>query len=243
MSIDATLHSLAAGLRRADAALAARAGMDADTFALYRELLLSNLETGLAACYPQCKRLLGPDWSVLVGDFLAEGEIPSPAFHECPEAFLRYLLNRGKEPPWLAALAHWEWEELALSLAPWEPEPYGGAFRSWQDRPLLAPVHCLRSYPYAVHRVAQQEGPPSPETVYLLRYRDRGGLVRHWQLDPAQARLLAAMSEGADTVAAAVRQAFPDSPLDEDLRERMAAFFTALLESEALLGFCTQTQA
>ena len=239
MSAGAPLHRLAMALRRGDAQMAAAAGMTGATFTLYRELLLSNLEAGLAACYPQCKRLLGSDWPVLVHDFLAEGSLPSPAFHECPEAFLRHLLAReGRQPPWLAALAHWEWEELALSLAPWVPTPSARRdFRSWQDRPLLTPTHGLRAYAYAVHRVEERTGPPVAETVYVLRYRDGEGFVRHRELDLAEARLLSALSEGAGTVAAAVARAFPDSPLDDGLRARIANLFRSLVDAEALLGF------
>jgi len=237
MTLDSRLRGLATGLRRGDADMAMAAGMAADTFALYRALLLSNLEAGLAACYPQCKRLLGSDWPVLVEDFLAHGDIPSPAFHECPEAFLRYIIDRGsKGPPWLAALAHWEWEELALSLAPWSPTPRGRAFASWQDRPLLPPVHCLRSYPFAVHRVEGREGPPEPETVYLFRYRDGAGRICHRQLGPAEARLISAIDEGSETVAAAMALAFPDSPLDGDQHRRIASLFHSWMEEGALLG-------
>lgn len=38
-------------------------------------------------------------------------------------------------------------------------------------------------------------------------------------------------------MAAAVARAFPDSPLDDGLRARIANLFRSLVDAEALLGF------
>mgnify|MGYP006138349625 CR=1 FL=1 len=60
-------------------------------------------------------------WRALVRDFYREFRAGTPLFPELPREFIQYLQERGDgrgDPPWLLELAHYEWVELALSVAP-----------------------------------------------------------------------------------------------------------------------------
>ncbi|MEY4767559.1 MAG: hypothetical protein RL637_198, partial [Pseudomonadota bacterium] len=100
--------------------------------AIYRELLLNNVNSFLTAGFPVLHQILTAEqWSELTSDFFARHRCESPYFCEIAEEFLTYLQQeRNQIPaaiddyPFLLELAHYEWVEMALSIAQIELPPF-----------------------------------------------------------------------------------------------------------------------
>ena len=89
---------------------------------VYRDLFFNNMQSLLAGTYPVLHEVLGPDrWKRLVRDFYSKHHCHTPLFPEVAREFLRYLRDERdateSDPPFLCELAHYEWTELALSVA------------------------------------------------------------------------------------------------------------------------------
>jgi len=100
----------------------APAGIEDRRLGIYRELFFNNVEGFLSSSFPVLKQLYTEqDWLALARDFFAGHHCHSPLFLEIPREFLAYLDNergqRDTDPPFLRELAHYEWVELALSVA------------------------------------------------------------------------------------------------------------------------------
>jgi hypothetical protein len=143
--------------------------------------------------------LLPPqDWEALVRDFVRRHRSTTPYFSGIPAEFLAFLREvRGiqpRDPPFLMELAHYEWVELALSVAGEEPpeehaellaDPLG-------CRIILSPVAWPLVYEFPVHRIGRDHQPvrAPPEPTCLTVYRSREDLVRFLEINPATYRLL-----------------------------------------------------
>lgn len=182
-------------------------GVPANRMRVYADIVFTNIEGTLAACYPVCKKVLGAEhWRTLVRTFFASHRCTTPLFRQIPEEFLRYLENTDGDnallPPYLYSLAHYEWIELALSVseveAPQAIDPLGDLMTGI---PALTPVLALLSYPYAVHMISPRLKPlqPSPTPIHLLVFRDGEGDVRFVELNAVSVRLLNTLQAGALT--------------------------------------------
>lgn len=204
-----TLPAPAMGFADYQAAFAARIrdprgaprppGAPARRMRVYEELLFNNLEGFLLACYPITRRLLGARaWKRTVRRFFAEHRCHSPLFRDIPQGFLDWLAPRQAELfpalPFLAEFMHYEWLELAVSIAPDEPDPAAidPAGDLLDGRPALHPGARLACYRYPVHRIGPRFKPAAPDGqawCYLL-HRDAHDTVRFTALNPATARLV-----------------------------------------------------
>ena len=172
--------------------------------AIYRELFFNNVEGFLANSFPVLRSLLDEAaWTALVRDFYARHRCHTPLFLEIPREFLHYLEQEreaGEEaPPFLYELAHYEWLELALSVAE-DPEPDTGVDPDGDllaGHPRLSPLAWAFRYAYPVHRIGPDFQPdtPVPEGVFLLVYRDPGDEVHFLELNPVSARLFALLRD------------------------------------------------
>ncbi|MDT8406797.1 MAG: putative DNA-binding domain-containing protein, partial [Methylococcales bacterium] len=169
---------------------------DNPRLACYRELCRHNLESFLANTFPICKNILpGPDWSYLVQHFFAESPLTTPYFAKIPEAFLAYLQNTSHSiamPPFLVELAHYEWVEMALTLAQHElPAPSLGD-DLLQQPVQLSPLAWPLIYRFPVQRIGRSFQPDTPleEPTCLLVYRDRADQVHFNLSNPLTYRLL-----------------------------------------------------
>lgn len=170
----------------------------APRMALYRALFFANIEGGLGDAFPVLAEVLGAGhWERLIQRFFADHACRTPVFSEVPEEFLDYLERehtlRPDEPPYLAELAHYEWTELAMAMAP-EPEPSAGVDREGdllEGAPVLSPVPQCRTYAWPVHRITAGSADYEPETTHLLVYRAPDETVGLLELNPVSARLLA----------------------------------------------------
>jgi uncharacterized protein len=191
---------------------AAKRGMD-----VYAEIVFSNMQETLAACFPVSKKILGlRRWDRLVRAFLAGHRCATPWFRQIPEEFLRWLETAPpvieELPPFIASLAHYEWIELAIAVADVAAEPVDPAGNLLSGRPALAPALALLEYPWPVHRISPRFKPSQQnmEPTRLLVFRDRDDAVRFIELNPVSARLLGLLQSGGLTGQQALQQIAAD---------------------------------
>jgi hypothetical protein len=174
---------------------------------VYRELFFNNLSSLLAGTFPVLHAILGPTrWSALVRDFMVRHEARTPLFTEVPQELLRFLQETRRDapddPPFMLELAHYEWVELALQLAPDPPaadvDPMGDLLAGV---PVVSPLAWPVAYDWPVHRLSVEHQPATPPTqpTFLVVYRDRDDAVRFMEINALTARLLElAGAEGAE---------------------------------------------
>jgi len=172
--------------------------------ALYRELFFNNIDNFLSSNFPVIKTLLeGPQWHELVQDFFSHHVSKSPYFSEIPEEFIVFLQQERDNPadyPFLLELAHYEWVEMALSIAKEEPtinagiEPIDGLH---VNPARLSPLAWPLAYQYPVHKISPAYLPQEPpdEATFLVVYRDRYDEVHFLEITPLAYRLLTLIEE------------------------------------------------
>jgi hypothetical protein len=178
------------------------AGVAAHRIAVYAGLLYNKIEDSLLACFPLTRELLGFEpWSALVRGFIAKHRCVSPLYRQIPDEFIDYLQNERTEssdPPLLIELAHYEWMELALSIAEDSADP--GDFDPEGDLlmgvPVFAPVFALLQYNHPVHRLGLKQTlddggtAPGAAPFFILGFRDADDEVRFIEVSAATARLI-----------------------------------------------------
>jgi hypothetical protein len=169
----------------------------------YRELFFNNIDSFLSSNFPVLKKILDEkQWFELSQDFFSRHLCTTPYFSEIPEEFLDYLENERQNSadfPFLLELAHYEWVEMALSIAKQEITANSSEFIaniSQQNIALSALAWPL------VYRFPVQQISPSflPEVIpeqptYLLVYRDIVDEVNFIQIPPVTFRLLQILQE------------------------------------------------
>lgn len=171
--------------------------------AIYRDLFYNNVEGFLANTFPVLKSLYDEAaWHRMTRDFFSTHKSHSPLFLEIPREFLTYLEHergqRNDDPPFLFELAHYEWTELALSVAEIsEPTGYQANADLLESRPVLSSVAWPFVYEYPVHRISPEFQPEQPDEqpTYLLVYRDAEDEVGFIELNAVSARLFSLLQE------------------------------------------------
>lgn len=183
---------------------AAPDGVEERRLKIYRELFYNNIEDFLANAYPVLRRIsTDAVWHARVRDFYARHVSTSPQFHRVADEFLRFVEEeRGThpdDPPFLAELAHYEWVELALSIAPDDPtpalaDPDGDPLEA---PPVISPLAWTLSYAWPVHRIGPDHRPSTPpqQPTYLVVHRTRRDEVRFLEINAVTARLLQLIAE------------------------------------------------
>lgn len=149
--------------------------------AIYESLFFNNFDSLLSNMFPVMQRLVGPDhWARLVRRFMQHHGARTPYFHQLGQEWLRFLHTEpevGEEKsgfPFLPALAHYEWVELAVSIEPFDPSPFSRV-RIDQDPVLqLSPLVWPLRYDWPVHQIAADADPQTiqPAETWLLVSRD-----------------------------------------------------------------------
>lgn len=165
--------------------------------AMYRELFFNNINTFLSSNFPILHKILdGQAWLELAQDFFARHRCKSPYFSEIPEEFLDYLQNERDNPddlPFMLELAHYEWVEMALSIAKEDPAANRQiADNLLEQRIRLSPLAWLLAYQYPVHKIAPTFLPMQPpaQPTFLIVYRDPQDEVSFLEITPMTYRLL-----------------------------------------------------
>jgi hypothetical protein len=174
-------------------------GVKPERAALYRELFFNNIMNFIGTSFPVLKQVLDEaHWRELVQDFFARHRSTTPYFADFPEEFLTFLREERasdlQDPPFLLELAHYEWVELALSLAEGEaPKPNLALEQNPLDCLLtLSEVAWPLAYRYPVQRISRDYQPTEApaEPTLLAVYRDREEAVHFVELNPPTYRLL-----------------------------------------------------
>lgn len=174
------------------------ADVDPQRMAMYRELFFNNINGFLSSNFPVLREILSDEqWQELAQDFFARHRCQTPHFSEIAEEFLDYLQNERREEgdyPFLLELAHYEWVEMALSIAQTAPVYGDAAFAEQvvQQNIGLSPVAWPLAYQYPVQKIGPDFLPRSaPEQPsYLVVYRDANDEVHFMQTTPLTFRLL-----------------------------------------------------
>jgi hypothetical protein len=171
---------------------------------IYRDLFFNNVVNFLGGHFPICRDILETRrWRRLVRGFYRDYRCHSPLFPDMPREFLSYLNSDREplldEPPFLSELAHYEWVEAGLLLAPDAPadtniDPDGDLLGG---RPVLWQPAWLLSYQYAVNEIGvdQQPSEPAAQPLYYLVLRDRQHKVVFNKLNAVSARLYELLAE------------------------------------------------
>jgi uncharacterized protein len=176
-------------------------GIEPRRLKIYADLFYNNVEGFLATGFPVIRRIT-PDarWHALVRDFYSRHESHEPLFHGIAAQFLEYLGRRRakSDPPFLRELAHYEWVELALAVAP-EPAravPVDPRRDLLDGVPVVSPLAWPLSYAFPVHRIAPDYQPNEPpaQPTHLVVWRNAGDEVKFMEANAITARLLALMT-------------------------------------------------
>lgn len=206
MGFQATQAQFAAYLRN-PSIHPAPADADPRRMAMYRELFFNNINSFLSSNFPVLRTLLDDaQWQALAQDFFASHQCQTPHFSQIAEEFLAYLQNERPQQsgdlPFLLELAHYEWVEMALSIAQDEPLRGDDDFVAQVlDRLLaLSPVAWPLAYRYPVERISPEFMPDAvPEQpTYLIVYRDASDEVHFMRTTPLTFRLLQLIDESGE---------------------------------------------
>jgi hypothetical protein len=170
--------------------------------AMYRELFFNNIDSFLSANFPVLRTLLNDrQWFELGQDFFAKHASQSPHFSEIPEEFLDYLQNErdGSEDfPFLLELAHYEWVEMALSIAKEAVPANQQNLDNLLDQHIrLSPLAWPLAYQYPVQKISPDFLPETaPElATFLVVYRNPEDEVNFIEITPITYRLLQIIQE------------------------------------------------
>jgi len=221
------------------------AGVEARRMKIYNELLYNNIEGFLLACFPVLRKVLGArKWAKLVREFFSTHRSRTPYFRQIPDEFIQFLQNEWTPPegmpPYLLALAHYEWIELVLSVSNRSVDRAIDAEGDLVEGvPLLNPVLASLRYDWPVQRIAPRRKVQPAET-WLLVFRDADDQVQFSGINAFTARLLTLLEAGTSSGRAALEQIAAESrhpdpalmlraggALLDDLRARGAILGTA----------------
>ncbi len=161
---------------------------------IYARLLYGNLRAFVDRCFPLSQAILGEaQWQTLTRKFYRDCPLHSPVFRDMLADFVDFLNSDAPLPdlpPWLPELAHFEWLEMAVALAPnpqVQAQPDGDLMNGC---PVTRPGLVVLNYHWPVHRINANWQPETPEPSYLLVHRDDQFKFRVHQSNPTTLRLL-----------------------------------------------------
>jgi len=167
--------------------------------AIYRDLFFNNLHNLLSGTFPVLQKLHRPEkWRRMVRQFMSRHRAHTPYFLEIPREFLEFLQNayvrEDDDFPFLLELAHYEWTELALSVATEcndlsAVDPGGDLL---DGVPVLSVLAWPLSYEFPVHRISPEFTPAAPgdTPTCLVVYRQADDELGFMELNTVTAKLL-----------------------------------------------------
>jgi uncharacterized protein len=224
------------------------ADIDARRMQVYVDLFYNNIESLLASAFPVAKATLGAArWQERVRGFIRDYGCTSPYFAEVSQEFLTYISELDDEslPGFIIELCHYEWVELALSVADEELpvegiDPEGDLLAGVVVR---SPLIWALSYQYPVHRIGPDHQPaaPDPHPTHLVVVRRRDDSVGFLEVNGLTRRLLEMLdgdTRGCDALARIAGEVEPGDAVHFE-REGVATL-ERLRKAHALLGVRTQ---
>lgn len=179
-------------------------GIEDRRMAIYRDLIFSNINGFLSNAFPVLNAIYSEsDWHAMMREFLQKHRSQSPLFQDMPREFLSFLEHERDnpvDPPFVEALAHYEWVELALAVldSPFERRDITPDADVMQLTLHTSPLAWPLAYDYPVHQIGPDYQPDQslPQPVFLLVYRAEDDSVKFIELNPVSARLLDLLNEG-----------------------------------------------
>lgn len=174
------------------------AGVEDRRMAVYRDLFFNNVVGFLDNAFPVLRSLYDETaWQRLARAFFADHRCRSPYFAQIAEEFLDFLQNEYRptddDPPFLLALAHYEWAELALSILDECPDfatidRHGDLLAAV---PVLSPTAWLLSYQWPVQHIRAEFQPREPlaQPTHIIVYRNHRDEVGFIEANAVTARL------------------------------------------------------
>jgi len=187
---------------------------------MYRELFFNNVEGFLSSNFPVLHTILDKEqWRQLAQDFFSQHQNTTPYFSEIPEEFILYLQNERQaqiaDYPFMLELAHYEWVEMALSIAQDTlPEKSAVQILTQTQKISLSPLTWLLAYQYPVHKISPEHLPTeAPEqATYLAVYRDDLDEVKFIELAPMSFRLLLTLQDQkTKLISGCLQEVLPDN--------------------------------
>ena len=175
------------------------AGIEDRRMGVYRDLVYNNIENFLSSGFPVIRSIYtDKDWHRMVRDFLINHRCTTPLFLKISEEFITYLQEQRRphkeDPAGLVELAHYEWVELALSIADLEADldsinPDGDLLTL---HPVLSPLAWPLAYSFPVHRMCRDYLPvETPQALtHLVIYRDQEDAIHFMEINGVTADLL-----------------------------------------------------
>lgn len=207
---------------------------------VYLELIYNNIEGFLASAFPVIRSII-PDqkWHGLVRDFIRDHSAQTPYFLEISQEFLTYLLqtnhNLVSEYPFLTALAHYEWVELALDIADEELLPRKVSPKDlWKETVHLSPLSQLLTYPWPVHKISADFLPKEESTTHLLAYRDRNDMVKFMELSLVSSRFLQLCRDNPQTLLQQMNNLVDEGADENQLRSQLPSLVIQLHEADTI---------
>lgn len=187
---------------------AAPADIEDRRLKIYRDLFFNNVSGLVAQTFPVLHSILSEEkWLRTIRDFYAHYHCHTPIFTELAKEFLDWLSDirsaEADDPAFMLELAHYEWVELALSLAQdieieEEIHRYGDLLNSV---PVLSPLAWALSYHFPVHQISPEFTPTEPgETPScLVVYRDREDDIGFIETNAITIQLLGLMASNLES--------------------------------------------
>ncbi|GAW84927.1 conserved hypothetical protein [Bathymodiolus platifrons methanotrophic gill symbiont] len=188
---------------------------------MYRELFFNNVESFLSSNFPVLRKILNDaQWQQLAQDFFATHPCTTPYFSEIPEEFIAYLQNERaantEDYPFMLELAHYEWVEMALSIAQENlPDTEAEQITDLNQTISLSPLVWILAYQFPVHKISPTYLPlQTPEQPsYLAVSRNNEDEVKFIELSPMSFHLLQTIQTHQPTsIANGLTIILPDSP-------------------------------
>lgn len=183
------------------------AGIEKRRLAIYADLFFNNIQGFLDSSFPVLKQVCSANyWDTITRQFISEHYCKSPLFLDIAKEFLQYLQSsyqpQPDDPVFLYELAHYEWTELALSIADdnidyHQINPNGDMLTG---TPVISPLAWPLAYQFPVHRICQDYQPTDvPEqATFLVVYRNRSDEIQFLEINAVTARLLELINELTD---------------------------------------------
>ena len=144
---------------------------------VYQELFFNNVDGFCSTAFPVLKSLFSEDsWKKLVHEFFVKHECETPHFVEIAQEFLSFLAENKQDDlpyPFMLELAHYEWVELASSIAHGQFELSANDSDFEQQTFALPESSFPLLYQFPVHAISEDNADEvEPEQTALLVYRD-----------------------------------------------------------------------
>jgi hypothetical protein len=180
-------------------------GLPPERMRVYQDLVFRNVQSLLASNFPVLEKITrgGGHWDALTQGFIRDHRAHTPHFPLLALEFLAYLEKLDASPdkpeakiltryPFAQELAHYEWVELDVQIAPTAALPKFTEPVTLSSRLTLNPTAHVLAYQYPVHQIGPDfqptEAPATP--TFLAVYQNPRVQSEFILLTPMAALLL-----------------------------------------------------